>query len=287
MLAAASAVAIGVAAFAAIVAPTPGPPAFGWQLTGSNTGLAGVGVDRNSLPTFTGRVTAGMTLSRVKITTPLDLTSIPDVTLDRVWLAPSGGVRALILGSGTVITNSDIDGSTMGSGERMGIYGNVSTQYTISRVHMTNVSVGAWLDGNGSGTMSDTYIQARATDDAHVDGFTRRSGTGPLTITRSRLDATGYAVTGAFFLQSTWGGPIAGVAVKDTFLEGAGYAITMGSGTNGGDATSVEFQNVRIRSSGWGPIWTDRRIRYLAWENVRQYDRGRLPKADGAPIPPQ
>ena len=281
MLAAASAVAIGVAAFAAIVAPTPGPPAFGWQLTGSNTGLAGVGVDRNSLPTFTGRVTAGMTLSRVKITTPLDLTSIPDVTLDRVWLAPSGGVRALILGSGTVITNSDIDGSTMGSGERMGIYGNVSTQYTISRVHMTNVSVGAWLDGNGSGTMSDTYIQARATDDAHVDGFTRRSGTGPLTITRSRLDATGYAITGAFFLQNTWGERIGGITLQDSYLEGGGYALAL---ENKGAGTSVGLNNVRIRATGYGPITASGGITYAQWNNVRVYDATRLPNAEGAAI---
>ena len=43
---------------------------YGWQLTTSNTGLAGVGVDRNTLPLYTGSCTppAGTTITLKKIT---------------------------------------------------------------------------------------------------------------------------------------------------------------------------------------------------------------------------
>jgi hypothetical protein len=255
---------------------------YGWQLTASNTGLAGAGVDRSSLPVFSGPVTAGMTISMKKITTGLDLSSVPNVTLDRVWLAPQGVNRALILGSGTVIKDSDIDGSQMVQNERIAMYGNVSSgSYTVARVHITKVSVGAWLDGSAPGTMTDTYIHDLISiAGAHVDGFTRRADVGALTINRSRIDASGNSVTGAFFLQNTWGGKIGGITVKDTYLEGAGYVMTL---ENRGPGTSVGMDNVRTRSTGYGNITATGAIGYTAW-NVSTYDGSKLPTAAGATV---
>ena len=263
--------------------PAPvGVVAYGWQLTTSNTGLAGAGIARSSLPTFSGTVTAGMTLSRVKITGALDLSSTPNVTLDRVWLAPSGGFDALTLGSGTVVKDSDIDGASMQQGSRVGIKGTVAGAYDISRTAITGMSVGAWLDGSGPGTMSETYVHSMTgINGSHMDAFTRRGGTGALLISRSRLDASGPSVTGAFFLQNTWGDRIAGITLKDSYLEGGGFALTL---ENKGAGTAVGLDNVRIRSTGWGPITASGGITYTAWNNVRVYDGSRLPSADGAAI---
>ena len=281
---------LGLFVVGLIVAQNPErAPLFGWQLTTSETGLAGAGVDRNELAVFTGRVRPGMTLSRVKIVSPLDLSLVANVTLDRVWLAPQGGRQALVLGSGTVVTDSDIDGSAMQSAERIGIYGNVPSRYTISRVSVTGTTVGAWLDGSGMGTMTDTYIHALVSNGGqHMDGFTRRAGTGPLTIARSRIEARGASVTGAFFLQDTWGGTISGITVVDTLLDGMGYSLTL---ENHGAGTSVGMQNVRVRATGWGPISASPlnghgvgAITYSAWSDVRTFDPSRLPRADGAVI---
>ncbi|MGB8651649.1 MAG: hypothetical protein WCD35_13430, partial [Mycobacteriales bacterium] len=268
------------------------PVTYGWQLNATNTGLAGAGIDRTTLPTFTGTITPGMTLSKVKITSSLDLSSIPNVTLDRVWLAPTaqgvGRQTALVLGAGTVIKDSDIDGTNMITAERDGIWGDSSQGgYTIARVNITQMSVGAWIDGNGTGvgTMTDTYIHdMNSNGGQHVDGFTRRSGTAPLTITRSRIDPEGQYVTGAFFLQNTWGGRIAGITVKDTSLEGMGYTMVLQNYNNAG--TSASFDNVRSRPTGWGPI-TDNGLGgvvYTSWSNVYLYDGTRLPYADGAAL---
>ena len=278
-------------------APTPvvTPPlsSYGWQLTAAKTGLVGAGVNRLSLPVFSGNITPGLTIRNMKITTSLDLSSTANVTLDHVWLAPQAGgnIRALILGPGTTIVDSDIDGSMMDhSGEQIGIYGcvPVGQTYSINRVDLTGMTVGAWLDCDGNGSMVDTYIHGLVSNNgAHMDGFTRRAGIGQLTIARSRIDVSGASVTGALFLQSTWGGPIAGVLVTNSYLEGDGYVIGMSSGSNPGDITSAGFQNVRVRSTGWGPISTDHRVNYTSWTDVRQYDASRLPLADGAAIASQ
>lgn len=249
---------------------------FGWQLTTSNTGLSGVGVNRNSLPAYNGTISAGQTISNVSITSCLDLTSIPNVTLNRVYLHPSGCNRALILGSGTTIKDSDIDGTSMVQGERIAIYGDVSGSYTITGLSISAVSIGAWLDGTGTGTMTDTYIHDEISiASAHVDGFTRRAGTGALAITRCRIDPGSNSVTGALFLQNTWGDQIGGVAVKDTYLEGDGYVMTL---ENRGTGTAISVNNVRIRSTGYGPLaatpdsgTTAYPITYIQWTNVFVY----------------
>jgi len=208
----------------------------------------------------------------VRINRLVDLSRLSNVTLDRVWLRPTDNRTALVLGPGTVIKDSDIDGSGSVQGERIGIYGNVSSgSYAIERVAITGVSVGAWLDGSASGTMADSYVHDMISiNGAHVDGFTRRAGSGPLRILRSRIDASGGYVTGAFFLQNTWGGPVAGVTVEDSYLEGEGYVLTL---DNRSDGVSVGLKNVRIRSIGWGPITTSTApITFTQWSDVYRYD---------------
>ncbi|MGB8651082.1 MAG: hypothetical protein WCD35_10520, partial [Mycobacteriales bacterium] len=233
---------------------TPRVPVPGWELTPSTVGLSGAGVDRSTLRVFHGAVRSGSTISRVKITSTLDLSLLKDITLDRVWLAPVGGRVALVLGATTVVKDSDIDGSAMQRGERIGVAGRVAGSYELSGLSITGMSVGAWLDGTGCGSMSDTYIRDMTSiGGTHVDGFTRRSGTGPLRIVRTRIDASGPDVTGAFFLQSTWGDPIGGVTVQDSYLEGEGYVIGLDSR---GQGPWVRMLNVRVRSTGWGPIST-------------------------------
>jgi len=269
-------------------APAPAPTAvqYGWQLSSDNTGLKGAGVDRNTLPLFSGTITPGMTLSLVKITDILDLSGVSDVTLDRVWLAPVGGTRALWLGPNSVIKDSDVDGSSMIQGERIAIGTSTVGSYQIARTSVTNVSIGTWLDGNGFGTMTDTYVHDLVSiNSAHKDGFTRRAGTGALLIDRCRFDASGPMVTGAFFLQNTWGDPIAGISMKNTMVEGAGYVMTL---ANDGPGTSVSLDNVRVwcfagvGGTTYGPQVVYGNMVYPVWNNVRLYDSTRLPAADGA-----
>jgi hypothetical protein len=234
--------------------PGPRPSPSGWQLDRTKVGLAGAGVVGAALPLFTGEVKPGQTLRQVRITTPLDLSDVPGVTLDQVLVAPEGGRRALVLGPGTTVRDSDVDGSAMQHGERIGVYGDVDGGYAVTGVSITGMTVGAWLDGPGSGSVTRTYIgDMTSIAGAHMDGLTRRAGTGPLTIRGSRIDASGRFVTAALFLQSTWGAEVGGVRVVDSYLEGDGYVIRL-EDCRGGDP--LRLADVRLRSVGWGPVWT-------------------------------
>lgn len=279
-------------------AKTPNPPArkpsassgatYGWQLTADNTGLTGAKVDRNALPPYRGPISPGMTLSMVKIATGVDLTNVPNVTLDRVWIQPADASRALILGPGTLIKDSDIDGSAMPTGERWGLFhGDTGgAGYRIERVRVTGVSIGAWLDGSAPATMSDTYIHNLiSTGGAHLDGFTRRSGTGPLTITRSRIavdysDAGGSYATGAVFLQNTWGGQIGGITLRDSLLEGNGFTMAL---EDKGAGTSFGAYNVRLRPTEYDAVSKTGSVGITEWTSVHLYDTGK-PNAAGAAV---
>ena len=132
-------------------------------------------------------------------------------------------------------------------------------------------------------TINGMYIgQMYSNNAAHLDGLTRRAGSANLSITRSHIDDSGSYVTGAFFIQNTWGGHIGGITLKDTFLEGDGYVI--GTDDKDGTGISIGFDNVRVRSTGWGPIANTANTQYTIWNNVLTYDASRLPLADGAPI---
>jgi hypothetical protein len=109
----------------------PLAPKKGWELDETNTGLAGAGVDKNSLPIYNGTVyygvchmpPAGTTISLKKIVYPIILKN-GNITLDRCWIQPtvtltSGGLILTFdsfgLGSPapskSCIRDCDIDGS--------------------------------------------------------------------------------------------------------------------------------------------------------------------------------
>ena len=273
--------------------PPPGTPvAYGWELNDTNTGLAGVGVNRSTLPVFNGPVTNGMTISNVKITGALDLSSYTNVTLDRVWVRVTNSNRAIIVGKGTTIKDSDIDGSGMPTGERFGVSSQpgVGTQgdYSILRTNITGTSIGIYLDSQssaGSGLISDTYIHNMiSTGGAHIDGFTRRVGSAPVTVQRSRIvvdysDSGGTHATGALFLATTYGA-ISGVTLKDSLFEGNGYNMHFASN---GPQVSVGLDNIRLRSTEYAVYTASGNVSYTSWANVHVYDPSK-PNAAGAVV---
>ena len=278
---------------ATATSPAPsGGVTYGWQLTDNNTGLAGAGIDRNTLPVYSGSISSGQTLTKVKITHDIDLSNLTNVTLDRVWIAPSSCPgNALTVGAGTVIKDSDITGeqaAPTSSCEPGGIRSYGSNGVSVQRVLITGVSIGMWFDGDGAATITDTYVHnMKSVDGQHVDGFTRRSGIGQLTLLRDRLDANvSGSTTGAFFLQDTWGGRIAGVTLQDSMLEGIGYLMTL---DNGGSGVSFGANNVRFRLSTpnyYGNIsaYGGSPITYTSWSNNYNYDGSSLPSAMGSAV---
>lgn len=276
-------IAQAISALQPVPVPVPVPvplSQYGWNLTPTNTGLLGVGVDRTKLPILTEPIKSGMTIIGKKITSIVDLSNLQDVTLERCWMRPAGdGRRALILGNHCLIKDSDIDGSAMPSGERFGISSPPGVNYTggyqIQHVKVTGVSIGAEIDGDGEGEITDSYFyDFISSGGAHIDGVTRRGGTGRLLIARSRIstlfsDNGGSHTTGSFFLQNTWGGKIAGILLQDSYLEGNGYCLAL---ENKGAGTSLGVRNVRVRSTEYGVLSKAGSIQFTEWDKVYRYD---------------
>jgi len=64
---------------------------FGWEMNATNTGLVGAGIDKNTLPLYTGTdtPTAGTTISLKKITLPNMYCAAGNITFDRCWFKPT------------------------------------------------------------------------------------------------------------------------------------------------------------------------------------------------------
>jgi hypothetical protein len=263
---------------------------YGWQLNTSNTGLAGAGIDRTRLRTYNGPIRSGMTLRKVRIPHKVDLSRKRNVTLDRVWINPSrGGRDILVLGNGSVVKWSDIDGWDIPAHE---ISGNAALRvfnandYLIRRCKITGAGIGAWIDGNGRGRMVATYLyRSQSSRGAHNDGFTRREGHGRLTISRSRLHVNNPGTTtGPFFLQDTWGRRVGGVLLRRTLVEGIGGVLTL---DNRGSGVSFSAENVRLRllvPNYYAHVIEYGNIRTGTWSNVRVYAPSNGLSAEGRRI---
>ena len=219
----------------------------GWLLTETNTGLAGVGIAKESLPLYTGpsRPASGAVIREQRIETGLDL-SAGDITVERCWIHPlsiGSGMSVIVTYDNNhdtapapapvTIRDSDIDGTALpqdnaslgfggnGTVERCHIYG---TGSGIAILH-AGTSIPALVQGNyvhGLRAWGDP-----TTTGSHNDGFTIRDYAGPSVVVRNnRFDCSSGNDTGAFFIQP-YAGPIDNVLAEGNLLEGGGYNIVL------------------------------------------------------------
>lgn len=160
----------------------------GWQVTVGNTGLAGVGVDKNTLPVYneTNPIPAGSTISMKKLI-DLDFTN-GNITVDRCWIVMTGNPSNSIGSPYAVNTvqDSDIE-ATHYQGSPVG---NRATNKAIT-VLRCNISGGqALVYMNGPGTIQQCYLHDMISAFSnHCDGFTRRIGTEQVNFIDNYLDS--------------------------------------------------------------------------------------------------
>ena len=232
---------------------------FGWQLTPATTGLSGAGVDRTTLPVYSGAVpVAGQTITLQKITASWDLAGwnggsnngpqIANVTFDRCWFSVPLD-RCGQFGPNNLLVDCDIVGPSV-SPNAYGplVPGNVTTAAVFRRCLLDNFTISLWLDG--AATVDACYLTA-LTDNAaaHVDGVTRRGSTLPLTITRSYIRAKGIAVTGALFVTGDFALNPSGVSISDSLFESDGVDCLAIGNNNAGGTSSYAFSNCRAIGS--------------------------------------
>ena len=229
--------------------------AFGWQLTPTNIGLSGAGVDRTTLPTYSGGMpVAGQTITLQKITSSWDLAGwnggsdngpqIANVTFDRCWFSVPLD-RCGQFGPNNLLVDCDIVGpSTSPNAYGPLVSGGVTTPAIFRRCFLDNFTIGLWLDG--AATVDGCYLTSMTVDpNAHVDGITRRGSTLPLSIVRSYIRAKGSSVTGALFVTADFALNPSGVSVSDSLFESDGVDCLHIGNNNTGGTSSYAFSNCR------------------------------------------
>ena len=257
----------------------------GWQLTETNTGLAGAGVDRSSLEVYTGSDTppAGTTISLKKITTPLNLFH-GNITVDRCWIQPttSWGVGSVVFtydpsfgtaaSSPVTIVDSDIDASAVTD---TWIYADCATRgiATLQRNHIWGMGSGICVFDGGyqlDAVVEHNYVHGlrggivNGSFQSHNESATIRSfGGSRLAFLDNRLISKSGSDSGALFIQA-WAGTIDHTTIERNLFETAGWCIPLEANANGYGSDMRCIDN-RFVSGGYGPAYVDGGPGWAEW----------------------
>lgn len=264
----------------------------GWELNETNTGLAGAGVDRNSLPVYTGPSTpaAGTVIRMVKITTPLFLHK-GNITLDRVWVQPtsSSGVGSVIFTydpsfgtespSPVTIMDSDIDASKITDPM---VYTDCAVR-GIANVQRNNIfGMGGGIcifDGSmQTAVVEQNYVHdlrggmyGTPAQQSHNESATIRSFTGSsLTFRNNRLVSKTGSDSGALFIQA-WAGPINNVLIEGNLFETPGWCVPLEANSSG-YGTNMRMRDNRFVKGGYGPAYVTGGTGWAEWTSNYFYD---------------
>ena len=264
----------------------------GWDLTATNTGLAGRGLACSKLPVYTGsaRPPGGTVISEKRITTAMVL-SAGNITIERSCIQPTEVGRGLPVLSTTdndtdqmakstvTIRDSEIDGSLLSDYDAAwttGFLGIADLQNNY--IH----DVGSGIGLMKTGAQLDSRIEGNyvnnlrrwgdpAKDGNHSDAMTVRdfdASSNParqLVIQNNRFDCDSGNDTGALFIQ-TYAGDINNVTVEGNLLEGNGYQLGLEAGF-GNNYSNMKAINNRFSGTGWGPAYKTGDPGWATWKD--------------------
>ena len=174
----------------------------GWQVNATNAGLTGVGVDKTTLPVYSGTnpIPSGSTISMKKLIDPDFVNG--NITIDRCWIVLTGN-PSNSLGSPNgidTVRDSDIE-ATHYQGSPVGT-GGTSKAILVLRCNISGGQGLAYM--NGPGTVQQSYLHGMISAyENHCDGFTRRYGTEQVNFIDNHLDSytNPNHTSAAIFLQ--------------------------------------------------------------------------------------
>lgn len=270
---------------------------MGWTLTSANTGLAGVGIDRNTLPTYTGppEVPAGTTISQRKITVPLDCFN-GNITIDRCWIVPTSlgspvgafvstirdGTNPTTVG-GVVVQDCEIDGDAFALNLALAQACAFAGIGTLRRNYIHGMGSGIAFINTGptfSAVAEENYVTGlRAFGDpgttgSHNEAATVRdlprnsSDTRSAVFRGNRLHCQSGNDSGSLFLQPLWG-ELRNITVQDNYLEGGGYNLYLEN--HNFTYSNVHAVNNRFRWVDYGPVATSGGPGWTTWTGNYAY----------------
>lgn len=292
---------------------TPGGTLLGWQLTTSNIGLVGAGVDRASLAVYSGpsQLARGTTITDRKITVPIDMYA-GDCTLRRCWIAPTslgnpngafvstvrfvGADNAQSPVGNNLVEDCEIDGDAFALNINIASACAFVGCATVSRCYMHGMGSGIAVLVTGatlSARLENNYVRGLrgfgdpGTTGSHNEATTVRdfpNATGrTLKWVGNRFDcSTSGNDSGGVFIQPLWG-PIANVTIDDNYLEGGGYNLYT-EDHSGNSYSNVVVRNNRFRPTGFGAAAVAGGPGFTTWTNNYIYNASD-PDGKGAVVP--
>lgn len=214
-----------------IAGTVPGGELMGWQVTASNIGLAGLGIDGNSLPLYNGSnvVPAGTVIEGRRITGGLELYQ-GNITIRRCLIRPTSAGQGMplittsnynvepvgVTPATVTIEDCEIDGTGLSDFSAAWCTGfmGVANLYR-NYIHHFGSGVGFMPTGTQlDAVVENNYITDLvswgngATNGNHCDGFTIRDfsnsarPTRSMTVRNNRFDCNTENASGACFLQA-------------------------------------------------------------------------------------
>jgi hypothetical protein len=270
----------------------------GWQLNETNTGLAGVGIDRNTLPVYEGPLVggvwheppAGTVISRKRIDHPLSLKN-GNITIDRCWLRPTtllpaGFIYTFDFNNGnpasdsSTIVDSDIDGTLQTDQEAAG----QCAVRGLATVRRTNIfSLGTGIAIFAYGLNRDVAIEQNYVHDlrkygdpatgSHNESFTVRGFVGASLIIRDNrfISRTGND-SGAIFIQP-YSDLIDNTLVEGNLLETFGWCMPLMT-QNHAYGTNMRAVDNRFVRLGYGPGYVQGGPGWAFWSDNYYDDPG-------------
>jgi hypothetical protein len=262
----------------------------GWQLNEFNTGLNGVGIDRDTLPLYSLKPDAygwlwpdrGSVIREKRIENPICLAA-GDITIERCWIRltvdPGAGMPAMTdldfnrmkaCSSVVTVRDCDIDGTALAdpNNNREGFPG-VGSVGIWQRNNIYGVGCG-WYTSVGNGVpilVENNYIHLLRTGTvSHDDGLTIRGRCSPATLFRNnRINANTIHCTGALFLQATFGF-LDSIYIEGNLLEGNGYNLILEWNRNG--YGRIWAKNNRFNPVGYGTGYVAGGGGWLGWQDM-------------------
>jgi hypothetical protein len=267
----------------------------GWDLNETNTGLAGAGVDKSSLPLYeppasqiqygTWYVPEGTIISEKRIELGGIVISSGNITFERCWFHPLTIEKGMPLIHNeqnppkvqNIIRDCDIDGSAIDKTVYKGLGTSAaisSENILIERCQIHHFGSGVAIGGNKPVTMKGTYIHDLIDTEynpgewSHTDGFTIRNfGGTEANIINNRINSYNNHCTGAFFLQATWADSYFDhIRLEGNLLEGNGYNVIIEK-KNGNYGTDICAINNRFTVNGFGVGYVAEGPGWAEWQN--------------------
>jgi hypothetical protein len=262
---------------------------FGWELNATNTGLAGAGIDKGTLPTYTGTdtPTSGTTITLKKITHSTMFCAAGNITFDRCWFAPSGAsidtrtgyvygydpdFAANQLGDvtfldcdldGTAITSSDVFHTSAfrgaGSLYRCNIFGFGGAIAYVGSPTVTTSTIEHCYCHDNRGGMFGSPAQQSHNEAVFVFNF---GGTSFNVRNNQFLSFTG-SDTGAFFIQC-WA-PVNNMTLEGNVFSSNGYNLPLEQ--HGSSYSNLVCNNNRFNPVDFGYGYVDGGAGWNTWTN--------------------